>query len=90
MIEVNKMTKTPMRRARQKAGLTIEQVSVGTGIPYSTIYAFEIGRGRGFSIERKAKIAAFLGVSFSSLWPEEKEKVKQVQKFYSEIIKGAK
>ena len=84
------MKKTPIRRARERAGLTITQVSNGTGIPYSTIQAFEIGRGRGFSIERKAKIAAFLGVPFSSLWPEEKEKVKQVKKLYAEIIKGAK
>ena len=87
--ERKETVKTPMRRAREKAGLTLGQVSAGTGIPLSTVYTLDIGLGQEYSIERKAKIAAFLGVSFSSLWPEEGKKIKQAQKLYAEIIKGA-
>jgi len=70
------MNKSPMRRAREKAGLTLAAVSAGTGIPFSTVQAFEQGLGAGFSVERKAKLAAFLGEPFFSLWPEEKQKAR--------------
>jgi len=65
-----------MRRAREKAGLTLEQIATGTGIPFTTVQAYESGRGAGFSVERKAKIAAFLNEPFFSLWPEEREKAR--------------
>jgi len=69
------MKKSPMRRAREKAGLTLAQVSAGTGIAYSTTQAYEQGVGAGFSVEGKAKIAAFLGADFFTLWPEERERM---------------
>lgn len=73
------MNKTPMRRAREKAGLTLAQVSAGTDIPFSTVQAFEAGRGPAWSIERKMKIADFLKVPFDELWPEVQERMKQTQ-----------
>jgi len=82
--------KTPMRQAREKAGLTLEKVAIATGIPFSTVQGFEAGRGATWSMERKKKIAAFLAVPFSSLWPEEKEKIEQAKKFYATITKASK
>jgi len=70
------MKKSPMRRAREKAGLTLAQVSTGTGLAYSTTQAYEQGVGAGFSIEGKEKIAAFLGADFFLIWPEERERMK--------------
>jgi len=75
LMEVNGMKKSPMRRAREKAGLTLAAVSIGTGIPFSTIQAYEQGVGAGFSVEGKEKIAAFLGADFFILWPEERERM---------------
>jgi len=79
-----------MRRVRDKAGLTLEQVSAGTGIPYSTIQAFESGRGVGYSIEQKGKIADFLGVPFFSLWPEERKRIEANKEIYAAIMKASK
>jgi len=69
------MKKSPMRRAREKAGLTLEKIAIETGIAYSTIQSYESGRGVGYSAEGKAKIAAFLDVDFFTLWPEERERM---------------
>jgi transcriptional regulator with XRE-family HTH domain len=70
------MKKSPMRRAREAAGLTLEKIAIETGIAFSTIQALESGRGSGYSVEAKEKIAAFLGADFFTLWPEEKERMK--------------
>ena len=87
---MSKKRVSPMRRAREKAGLTLERVAIETGIPYSTVQGLEAGRGAGWSVEFKQKIAAFLGVPFSSLWPEEREKIERAQKFYAAITKAPK
>lgn len=70
------MKKSPMRRAREKAGLTLEKVATETGIAFSTVQAYETGRGAGYSIEGKEKIAALLGADFFTMWPEERERMK--------------
>lgn len=74
------MKKSPMRRAREKAGLTLEKIAIETGISYATVQAYESGRGVGYSVEGKEKIAAFLGADFFTLWPEERERMKQAFK----------
>ena len=79
-----------MRRAREKAGLTLEQIAAGTGIPYSTVQAFESGRGGGYSIEQKGKIADFLSLPFLSLWPEELKRIEANKEIYAAIIKASK
>jgi len=85
---MNNTKKTPMKRAREEAGLTLEQVSAGTGIPFTTIHAFESGRAVGWSLERKKKIATFLKVPFFSLWPEEQKKLQNTQKIIGQTDEG--
>ena len=69
------MKKSPMRRARENAGLTLEKIAIETGIAYATVQALESGRGAGYSVASKEKIAAFLGADFFTLWPEERERM---------------
>jgi transcriptional regulator with XRE-family HTH domain len=69
------MKKSPMRRARENAGLTIEKIAIETGIAYATVQALESGRGAGYSVVSKEKIAAFLCMDFFTLWPEERERM---------------
>lgn len=73
---MNEKKKSPMRKAREKAGLTLEKVAIETGIAFTTVQAYESGRGVGYSVEGKAKIAAFLKEPFFDLWPEERERMK--------------
>jgi transcriptional regulator with XRE-family HTH domain len=70
------MKKSPMRRAREKAGLTLEKIAIETGIAYATVQALESGRGAGYSVAAKEKIAAHLGADFFTIWPEERERMK--------------
>jgi len=69
------MKKSPMRRAREKAGLTLEKIAIETGVNYASVQALESGRGAGYSVVAKEKIAAFLGADFFTLWPEERERM---------------
>lgn len=70
------MNKSPMRRARERQGLTLEKIAIETGLAYTTVQGYESGRGAGYSVEGKAKIADFLKEPFFSLWPEEREKMR--------------
>ena len=69
------MKKSPMRRARENAGLTLEKIAIETGIAYATVQALESGRGAGYSVTAKEKIAACLAMDFFTLWPEERERM---------------
>jgi transcriptional regulator with XRE-family HTH domain len=59
-----------MRKRRQAAGLTLEELAKRVGLAYPTVQALESGRGRGFSVASKRKIADALGADVLELFPE--------------------
>lgn len=63
-----------LRGLRKAAGLTIQQVSEQTGIPYSTVQALESGRGKGFDVNTKNKLAGFYKVPMVEVFAEERER----------------
>ena len=67
-----------LRALREARGLTLQAVAMATGIPYSTVQAIESGRGAGFSLETKQRLAAFFGVPVASLFSEEKERAARI------------
>src|SRR4030042_5101969 len=64
-----------LRELRLAAGLSIERLSVSTGIAYSVIQALEIGRGRNFSAGAKHMLAHFFKVDPLALFPELEEQI---------------
>jgi transcriptional regulator with XRE-family HTH domain len=69
-----------MRELREKAGLSLIQLSVNTDIPYSTVQALEAGRGKGFSPATKHRISDYFQVNFFSLFPEERDRFEAMQR----------
>jgi transcriptional regulator with XRE-family HTH domain len=63
--------KIDLRELRKKAGKTLEEVAAGTGLPYSTVRAIEVGMGKNFAPTIKHKISDFFGVNFLAAFPEE-------------------
>jgi len=64
-----------LRELRKAAGLTLEAVSLKTGIPLPTIQALETGRGKGFSVTMKHTLADFYHVPTQLLFPEIQEQI---------------
>jgi len=63
-------TKTiTVRAARAAAGLTIAELAEKSDVGWSAIHAIEGGRMPG-SLGVRLRLAAALGVRFSSLWPD--------------------
>ncbi|ACG73251.1 transcriptional regulator, XRE family [Anaeromyxobacter sp. K] len=60
-------TKNPVRAARERAGLTREQLAVKAGLSSSTLYLAE--RAGLVSAATAAKLAAVLGVAAAELQP---------------------
>lgn len=58
---------SPVRRARERAGLSREQLAVKAGISSTTLYLAE--RAGLISANTAAKVAAVLGVSAEELRP---------------------
>jgi transcriptional regulator with XRE-family HTH domain len=68
--------KINLRGIRKQSGLTIEQVSLDTGIPFSTIQALEKGRGKKFSLITKHTLTDYFGVGLFKAFPEDAERFK--------------
>jgi transcriptional regulator with XRE-family HTH domain len=62
-----------LRELRRKAGLSIQEVAMQTGIAYSTLQSLETGRGVNFNILTKQKLADFYRVPLRRLFPETDE-----------------
>ena len=67
-----------LKDVRLKEGVTLRALSAATGVPVSTIWVLENGKGEGFSAVTKHVLADFFHVPFLSMWPEEFEKVKEI------------
>jgi DNA-binding XRE family transcriptional regulator len=57
-----------LRTVRKKLGLTMTEVSAATGVPYLSIYQWEVGWAEPL-VTSAVKIASFYGCSVSDLWP---------------------
>lgn len=62
-----KVTRT-MREVRKAQGLTIQELSEKSGVPWGTLQGIDSGRIAGNLITRQ-KIADALGVPLRALWP---------------------
>jgi transcriptional regulator with XRE-family HTH domain len=61
-----------LRRARQRAGLSIAMLATASGVSYSHLSDVEVGRrNTGISVPALARVADALGVSIASLLREE-------------------
>jgi transcriptional regulator with XRE-family HTH domain len=65
-----------LKALRKDRGLTIQQVSEKSGVPYSTVQAIESGRGKGFDVMTKCKLADVFEVPVFLVFPEELERSK--------------
>lgn len=79
--------KISLRMIRKQWGLTIEQLSLNSGIPYSTIQALEKGRGKNFSLITKHTLADYFGVGVFKVFPEEIERFLILRKEFKKIKK---
>ena len=64
-----------LRKLRLAAGLSIQDVSITTKIPFSVIQGLETGRGRNFSAGAKHMLAHFFKVDPLALFPELEEQI---------------
>lgn len=67
-----KESNTPMRRARKKAGISIEELAKRSGVSNVTIRSWELGRG-GMIIETAMAVANALGITIDEYVREKKK-----------------
>jgi transcriptional regulator with XRE-family HTH domain len=56
-----------LKRLRERAGLTIPQLSARSGVPRTSIHGVENGTREGLSTESSARIARALGITIDRL-----------------------
>ena len=57
-----KESNTPMRQARHRAGISVEELAKRSGVTNATIRSWEL-RGGGMMLEPAMAVAAALGIS---------------------------
>ena len=56
-----------LRRLRERAGLTVAQLSARSGVPRTSLHGVEAGTREGLSTESSARIARALGITIDRL-----------------------
>lgn len=67
-----------LRKLREEAKKTLEQVAAETGLSYSAVRALEIGLGKNYAPAIKHKLSDYFGVNFFQLFPEERERLEGI------------
>lgn len=67
-----------VKELRKQFKLTQAEAAKLAGLKYSTFVAIEDGRGEGFNIDFKIRIAKIFGVSLFRLFPEEQRKIEEI------------
>jgi DNA-binding XRE family transcriptional regulator len=84
---MKKETLYSLKELRAERGLSQQRVASEIGIPYGTYQAIESGRGKGFNILTKKKIADFFGVPILSVFPEEYQLLKAIVEQHQQVKK---
>ena len=56
-----------LKRLRERAGLSVPQLSARSGVPRTSLYGVESGEREGLSTESSARIARALGITVDRL-----------------------
>ncbi|MBU1173648.1 MAG: helix-turn-helix transcriptional regulator [Proteobacteria bacterium] len=67
-----------LRALRKERGWTQQKVAEKAGVNLSNYNSIENGRGKGFKVAMKHSIADVFGVNMLDLFPEEREKLKEI------------